>query len=87
MGPKGVRYKYKGRPWEVVEALPVREVVDTEGAGDCFTATFINAVAERGLTLSSIPAAIRAAMEYASRSVGYFGSKGFIHHMSPNGGN
>ena len=87
MGPKGVRYKYKGRPWEVVEALPVREVVDTEGAGDCFTATFINAVAERGLTLSSIPSAIREAMENASRSVGYFGSKGFIHHMSPNGGN
>lgn len=78
MGPKGVRYKYKGRPWEVVEALPVREVVDTEGAGDCFTATFINAVAESGLTLSSIPAAIREAMENASRSVGYFGSKGFI---------
>ena len=78
MGPKGVRYKYKGRPWEVVEAMPVREVVDTEGAGDCFTATFINAVAESGLTLSSIPAAIREAMENASRSVGYFGSKGFI---------
>ena len=61
-----------------MEALPVREVVDTEGAGDCFTATFINAVAESGLTLSSIPAAIREAMENASRSVGYFGSKGFI---------
>ena len=82
MGPKGVRYKYKGRPWEVVEALPVREVVDTEGAGDCFTATFINAVAESGLTLSNIPAAIREAMENASRSVGYFGSKGFIREGS-----
>ena len=78
MWPKGVRYKYKGRPWEVVEAMPVREVVDTEGAGDCFTATFINVVAESGLTLSSIPAAIREAMENASRSVGYFGRKGFI---------
>ena len=78
MGPKGVRYKYKGRPWEVVEALPIQNVVDTEGAGDCFTATIINAIAEGGLTLSSIPAAIREAMENASRSVGYFGSKGFI---------
>ena len=78
MGPKGVRYKYKGRPWEEIEAVPVRDVVDTEGAGDCFTATFLNAIADGGLTLSSIPAAIREAMENASRSVGYFGSKGFI---------
>jgi len=78
MGPKGVRYKYKGQPWEVMEALHIQNVVDTEGAGDCFTATFINAVAESGLTLSSIPVAIRSAMENASRSVGYFGSKGFI---------
>ena len=78
MGAKGVRYKFKGQPWEVVEALPVRDVVDTEGAGDCFTATFINAIAESGLTLSTIPAAISSAMANASRSVGYLGSKGFI---------
>ena len=79
MGPKGVRYKYKNQPWEVVEALPIQHVVDTEGAGDCFTATFINAIAESGLTSSSIPSAISKAMASASRSVGYFGSKGFIH--------
>lgn len=78
MGPKGVRYKYKNQPWEVVEALPIQNVVDTEGAGDCFTATFINAIADIGLTHSSIPAAISTAMANASRSVGYFGSKGFI---------
>ena len=78
MGTKGVRYKYKSQPWEVVEALPIQNVIDTEGAGDCFTATFINAIAESGLTRSSIPAAISAAMTNASFSVGYFGSKGFI---------
>ena len=78
MGAKGVRYKYKSQPWEVVEALPVLNVVDTEGAGDCFTATFINAIAEVGLTLSSIPSAISTAMANASRSVGYLGSKAFI---------
>ena len=78
MGPKGVRYKYKSQPWEVVDALSIEHVVDTEGAGDCFTATFINAIAESGLTSSSIPSAISTAMANASRSVGYFGSKGFI---------
>ena len=83
MGAKGVRYKYKSQPWEVVEALPVRDVVDTEGAGDCFTATFINAIAESGLTPSTIPAAISSAMAAASRSVGYLGSKGFLA-FSPN---
>lgn len=78
MGAKGVRYKFQGQPWEVLEALPLQNVVDTEGAGDCFTATFINALAESGLALSSIPKAITAAMANASRSVGYLGSKGFI---------
>lgn len=78
MGPKGVRYKYRSQPWEVVKALPIQIVVDTEGAGDCFTATFINAIAESGLTSSSITCAISTAMANASRSVGYFGSKGFI---------
>ena len=78
MGSKGVRYKFGSQPWELIEALPIRDVVDTEGAGDCFSATFINAVAESGLTLSSIPTAIAAAMANASRSVGYLGSKGFI---------
>ena len=78
MGPKGVRYKYRSQPWEVVKTLPIQIVVDTEGAGDCFTATFINAIAESGLTSSSITCAISTAMANASRSVGYFGSKGFI---------
>ena len=78
MGPKGVRYKYRSQPWEVVEALPIENVVDTEGAGDCFTATFINAIAESGLSSTSIAPAILTAMANASRSVGYFGSKGFI---------
>lgn len=78
MGAKGVRYKFQGQPWEVLEALPIQIVVDTEGAGDCFTATFINALAESGLALSSIPKAITAAMANASRSVGFLGSKGFI---------
>ena len=78
MGPRGVRYKYKRQPWEVMEAPLIQRVVDTEGAGDCFTATFINAIAESGLTSSSIPSAISIAMANASRSVGYFGSKGFI---------
>ena len=78
MGPKGVRYKYRSQPWEVVEALPIENVVDTEGAGDCFTATFINAIAESGLSSTSIAPAISTAMANASRSVEYFGSKGFL---------
>ena len=78
MGPEGVRYKYKSQPWELVPALPIQNVVDTEGAGDCFTATFINAIAETGLTRTTIASAISTAMASASRSVGYFGSKGFI---------
>ena len=78
-GPKGVRYKYRGEPWRCVEAIPAAAVVDTEGAGDCFTATLIDRLAELGgLTPTALPEAIHRALEMASRSVAYLGSKGLF---------
>lgn len=77
MGPQGVRFKYKGKPWEAIEPEPVGQVVDTEGAGDWFTAAFINALAEVD-EMNSIGHALHAAREKASQSVAYMGSKGLI---------
>lgn len=84
MGPKGVRYKYRSQHWEVVKALPIQNVVDTEGAGDWFSAAFLNELGERGSfsiggdISDQYGDVVREAQEVASRSVGYYGSKGFI---------
>ena len=78
-GPKGVRYKYRGEPWRCVEPVPAAAVMDTEGAGDCFTAALVDRLAELGgLTPTALPEAIHRALEMASRSVGYLGSKGMF---------
>ena len=86
MGAKGVRVKYKTDPWQgfVLSADAPVKVVDTEGAGDWFTATFINELAAQGvenaagLTRERVMAAVRQAMCMAALSVGYLGSKGMI---------
>lgn len=78
-GSKGVQYKYRCEPWRSVESIPAVAVVDTEGAGDCFTATLIDRLAELGgLMPTALPEALLRAQEMASRSVGYLGSKGLF---------
>jgi len=80
MGPKGVRYKYKSRPWVFIEGERSDNVVDTEGAGDWFTSAFINALAEAGsMEYETVMSAVKAALVTSSKSVGYMGSKGLIH--------
>ena len=84
MGPRGVRLKYKGEPWEDIGAKPAEKVVDTEGAGDWFTSAFIDELAGREAdsmaapSLSSVRDACRHAMEWSSRSIAHLGSKGYI---------
>ena len=79
MGPKGVRFKYKGKPWKVIEAEPVECVVDTEGAGDWFTASLINNLAESGDFSMDV---VKKAQECSRRSIAFLGSKGLIQEAS-----
>ena len=84
MGAKGVRFKYKGKPWEVIEARPVEQVVDAEGAGDWFTAAFINDLVElggktmRSLYNTTVWDACSHAMGWSARGIAHMGSKGLI---------
>ena len=83
MGPRGVRMKYKGNPWEVLAAKPAACVVDTEGAGDWFTSAFLDHLAERGsLDCASVRDACNYAMGWSARSIAYLGSKGLINDIS-----
>ena len=74
MGPGGVKIKENGGAWYVIEGVKNDAVVDAEGAGDTFTAAFVNAMAD-GKTVAD---AAREAMKMASRSVGFLGSKGMF---------
>ena len=88
MGARGVRYKYKSRPWVFIEGKRNDNVVDTEGAGDWFTAAFLNELGDRdsfsigGYTSVEYGDMMREAQEMASRSVGYLGSKGMFSGAS-----
>lgn len=79
MGSKGVRYKLKDQSWVVVDAGTAGCVVDTEGAGDWFTAAFINELSELEDIYYFIDHAIYAAREQATQSIAFLGSKGYIH--------
>ena len=74
LGPDGVKIKEKDGDWYVLEGIRNDTVVDTEGAGDTFTSAFINALAEG----KAVADAAREAMQLASRSVGFLGSKGMF---------
>ena len=78
MGARGVRFKYKSQPWVTVDAGTAGCVVDTEGAGDWFTAAFINELSELD-DMYFIDHAIYAAREQATQSIAFLGSKGYIH--------
>ncbi len=74
MGPGGVKIKEKGGEWYVIEGVRNDAVVDAEGAGDTFTSSFINALADG----KKIADAASEAMKMASESVGFLGSKGMF---------
>lgn len=83
MGARGVRIKYKGKPWELLAARPAACVVDTEGAGDWFTSAFLDYLAGRGsLDCASVHDACSAAMEWSARSIAHLGSKGLINDIN-----
>ena len=74
LGPDGVKIKEQGGAWYVLEGIRNDTVVDAEGAGDTFTSAFLNALAEG----KAVDDAAREAMQLASRSVGFLGSKGMF---------
>lgn len=86
MGAKGVRFKLLDQPWMTLNGIPAISVVDTEGAGDWFTAALINELAEaRMMSLEAhyryrLVDVFRNAMEIAARSIGHMGSLGLIHY-------
>ena len=88
MGANGVRFKLQDQPWMTLNGISAKSVVDTEGAGDWFTAALINELAETRMMslkphyLHRLVDVIRNAMGIAARSIGHMGSLGLIHYAN-----
>ena len=87
LGAKGVRFKFHNQPWLTLTGIPAMSVVDTEGAGDWFTATLINELAEhRMMSIDAyrncLGGIIKPAMRIAAKSIEYMGSLGLIHYAN-----
>ena len=86
MGAKGVRYKFKFLPWTIVSCVHNDNVVDTEGAGDWFTAAFIDRLADSRLLefdtiyMDYFKHDIEYAASIAARSIEHMGSLGLIRY-------
>ena len=83
LGPDGLRYRLRGGVWKTLPGIPNDNVVDTEGAGDCITATIINGIARCGKRFGDmgeedLVPILEAAQRNASVKVSFLGSKGNV---------
>lgn len=84
LGEEGLEFNLCGKGWIKLDSIPNDNVVDTEGAGDWITSQFIACLCEKDclsiskMTESLIKECLNKAIETASRSVSFIGSKGMI---------
>lgn len=84
LGEKGVRFNLCGKGWVTLPPVVNEDMVDTEGCGDWTTASFINALGQRGvlklkdMTEAVVTECLEEAQQYASRNASYLGTKGII---------
>jgi fructokinase len=67
LGGEGVWYKEGGDPWQFEAALPVKEVVDTTGAGDAFWAGFLFARLQKAPLQQCVQQALSVATQKIQR--------------------
>lgn len=83
-GPDGVRFNLRGEGWVNVPTFDNDHVVDTLGAGDFTTSTFLHSLGEMNalkfadLTSGIVAKALTEAMKVAAKSVSYEGAKGLV---------
>ena len=84
LGEDGLQFRLRGGPWIHVDPVPVRDVVDWEGAGDWTSAHFLTQLASmdvpfENLTELTVHECLTAAQTVAAQSVCFLSSKGLIH--------
>ncbi len=84
LGSKGLRFNLFNQGWKMIPAVPNNKVVDTSGAGDWTTATFLDAMVDAGissiheLTEPLVKALLEKAQEKGSESCSYEGARGLM---------
>ena len=83
LGKDGLRYKFRDGQWKTLPPVPVKKVVDTEGAGDCATAGAIYTIARSGkrfdeLEEEDIVHVLTEAQHFSAEKLALLGSKGDI---------
>ena len=86
LGEDGLQFRLRGGPWIHLAPVPVREVVDWEGAGDWTSAAFLTQLAAadtpfRDLCDDTVTDCLQAAQAVAAQSVRFLSSKGMIHEL------
>lgn len=87
LGADGLEYNLHNTGWIHLDAVPVDNVVDWEGAGDWISATFIHELGKRGeykienLTQEIVTDCLMVSQIQAARSVQYLGPHGIIHQQ------
>ncbi len=84
LGADGLQFRLRGGPWIHLDQVPVRDVVDWEGAGDWTSASFLTQLAAADvpfeeLTELTVHECLTAAQTIAAQSVCFLSSKGLIH--------
>lgn len=86
LGSKGLRFNLFCRGWKTLQPVPNNNIVDTSGAGDWTSATFLNEMSKAGiatvdkLTEDNVKQFLSKAQEKASQSCSYEGARGMMQH-------
>lgn len=84
LGSKGLRFNLFCRGWKTLQPVLNNNIVDTSGAGDWTSATFLNEMAKAGiatvgkLTEDNVKQFLSIAQEKASQSCSYEGARGMM---------
>ncbi len=84
-GANGLQYRLRDSTWKRLKSIKTNQVLDTSGAGDWTSATFINRLFERTENFSlaeidslSVDRYLKSAQLVASLSCGYDGARGMM---------
>lgn len=84
LGSKGLRFNLFNQGWEMLSAIPNNKIIDTSGAGDWTTATFLNEMIETNinsiheLTVPLAKTLLIKAQKNGSASCSFEGARGFM---------
>lgn len=88
LGSKGLRFNLFGEGWTDLSAIPNNQIVDTSGAGDWTTATFLDAMVKaditsmKDLTVPLVKTFLEKAQEKGSESCSFEGARGLMENPS-----